>query len=428
MNRRRLFTIENGRSALFIILTSVSNLSACFALPVGVKYIVGVVIIGWCLLEFAVRPDFNKAKHFIKYFLLFFFPFFLFWAWSLVIWISQLQTADYIIRGSLNTIYMAVAVGMVVGSYYLLGKRSVYLNFYTMCLANLLVLVTAIVRFGPARLFSEYITLLGSFATETGGAIGSLELHDMVFGFGPYIIFFLVSRKNGKIQLGHLALAIFFFTLALKRVAAIAVVLSAVFIAVYLYFGDKGRRRIGAIAGYAAIAVAVLYLWTIKSGVIFDLADRFNIDMMYRDVLYRQYSDFYELSPSFLGLGVRFIYRYEQANQELVHQLHNSFLQMYIEVGFWVWFIWLWYELRFRVYAIGKRYGFRAAAFMLAGTIYMFCTYATDNTIYYWPPNVSLFYLSLFWSEENRNVSSAARLPQPGPKSKKRRLLPRFTF
>src|SRR5699024_660182 len=100
------------------------------------------------------------------------------------------------------------------------------------------------------------------------------------------------------------------------------------------------------------IAAAAVYLWSIKTEVLFDVADFFNINMMSRDVFYRQYQEFYQLSPTFLGLGVRFIYRYEQTMQETVHQLHNSFLQMYIEVGFWTWFVWLWYEIRLRIYEI----------------------------------------------------------------------------
>ena len=412
MKRSGLLTMDTGRIAIFMVLAFLANLSACFFLPVGVKYIVALVVMGWSVLEFGIHPDFDRAKHYIKYFLLFNFPFLLFWIWSLVIWISQFQTVDFIIRGSLNTIYMATAVGYVVGSYYLFGKKSVYLNFYAMCLANSVVLMRSLVTYGPVQLFSEYITLLVTFSNETGKAIGTLELHDMVFGFGVYVMFFILHREKGKLQLGHLLLACFFFSLALKRIAVMAVAAAVAVIIVYLRLSNNGKRYLAAFIGYCGIAAAAVYLWSIKTEVLFDVADFFNINMMSRDVFYRQYQEFYQLSPTFLGLGVRFIYRYEQTMQETVHQLHNSFLQMYIEVGFWTWFVWLWYEIRFRIYEIGRRIGFQGVAFLLASTIYMWISFATDNTVYYWPPNVAYMHLSICWIEAcRRNVNRTEKIP-----------------
>ena len=388
---------------------------------------VGIIVMAWAGLAFAIHPDFGKFKHYLKYYLLFYFPFLLFWVWSLVIWIASFQTVDYIIRGSLNTIYMATAVGYVMGGYYLFGEKSIYLNFYTMCLANTVRLIQTVLTFGPGRVFSEYITLLTSFATETGGAISALELSDMVFGFGPYILFFLLYRKNGKLQLGHLILAILFFTMAMKRIAIVAVLLPLVFILPYLKMGDGARRVYGAVLGYGAIAAVFLYLWSIKTGIFFDIVDYLNIDMMSRDYFYNRYNSFYELSPTFLGLGVRFIYRYEQSVIQDVRQLHNIFLQMFIEVGFWTWFVWLWYEIRFRIYAVGKRIGFQGAIFLLVGTIYMWSTFTTDNTLYYWPPNVSFFHLSFFWVEKTIREKNTGNEADEGPR-RRRGLLDHLTF
>lgn len=425
MGKRALFTTEHLGKALFLVLSLLANLCACYYFNVGLKYIVGLVVMGWAALAFAVHPDFGKVKHFLKYYLLFYFPFLLFWVWSLVIWISSFQTVDYIIRGSLNTIYMFTAVGYVVGSYYLFGESAVYLNFYTMCAANTVKLAQTILANGAGQVLSEYITLVASFASETGKAISAMELHDMAFGFGPYILFFLLYRKNGRLRLGHLLLAIFFFTLAMKRIAIAAVILPLVLILPYLKMGDGARRVYGAILGYGGILLAFLYLWSIKAGVFYDIVDALGINMMSRDVFYARYSGFYELAPSFLGLGVRFVYRYEEAVEGVVHQIHNIFLQMYIEVGFWTWFAWLWYEIRFRIYAIGKRVGFQGAILLLVSTIYMWITFATDNTLYYWPPNVAYMFLSLLWVE--KTIGERSRKEEPVRLQARRRRL-RITF
>ena len=425
MGKRALFTTEHLGKALFMVLALLANLCACYYFNVGLKYIVGLIIMGWAALAFAINPDFQLIKRYIKYFLLFYFPFLLFWIWSLVIWISSFQTVDYIIRGSLNTIYMITAVGYVVGSYYLFGESAVYLNFYTMCIANTVKLVQTILASSVGQVFSEYIALVTSFASETGQAISAMELHDMAFGFGPYILFFLLYRKNGKLRLGHLLLAIFYFSLAMKRIAIAAVILPLVLILPYLKMGDGARRVYGAVLGYGGILLAFLYLWSIKAGVFYDIVDTLGINVMSRDAFYARYSSFYELAPSFLGLGVRFVYRYEEAVEGVVHQIHNIFLQMYIEVGFWTWFAWLWYEIRFRIYAIGKRVGFQGAIFLLVSTIYMWTTFTTDNTLYYWPPNVAYMYLSLLWVEKTireKSRKEGQNLPLVG----RRRL--RITF
>lgn len=428
MRRSPLLTTETAKVALFMVLALLANLCACYYFHVGLKYFVAVAVMAWAGLEFAVRPDFEKAAHFIKYYLLLIFPFFLFWAWSLLIWISQLQTVDYVIRGSLNTIYMFTVVGYVVGAYYIFGPKSIYMNFYAMCLANLVKLTEIMLSYGPGRVLSEYVTLLSSFATQTGGAISALELHDMVFGFGPYILFFILYRKNGKIQLGHLLLACFFFTLALKRIAVVAVLAPLAVMAVYLRLSNGGKRWLAAIVGYGGIAGVVAYMWSIKTGILFQITDYFHIDTMSRELFYQRYNSFYELLPTFLGRGVRFIYRYEQTVLGDVHQVHNIFLQMFIEGGFWAWLIWLWYEIRFRIYRVGKRMGFLAAAFLFAGTIYMWATFATDNTLYYWPPNVSFMHLSIFWAEAYRGVYSRRSERLPVPEKKKKGLLARITF
>lgn len=399
MRRKSILTIENGKIVLFMVLAILANLCACYYFNVGVKYIMAVAVMGWTMLEFIIHPDWKKAAHFMKYYIFFVFPFFLFWVWSLVIWILELQTLDYIIRGSLNTIYMFTVVGYVVGGYYLFGARSIYLNFYAMCIANTVKMIEQMRIWGAGRLAQEFVTLIISFANKTGQAISQLELSDMVFGYGPYILFFLFYRKEGRIRLGHLLLACFFFVLALKRIAVAAVILPIPVIVIYNRLSESKKRIAAVILGYGSIIGVFIYIWSIKTGLFMELADMLGINMMSRDYFYTRYRDFYELSPTFIGRGVRFIYRYEQTVIGAVRQMHNMFLQMYIEIGFCTWIIWLWYEMRFRIYSVGKKVGFEAVSILLAGTLYMWATYATDNTLYYWPPNVSYMHLSIFWIE-----------------------------
>lgn len=418
--------LRRGRVALFLVLALLANLCACYYFNVGVKYAVGCIMVAWAVAEFAIHPDFARAKKLLRFFLLFYFPFMMFWSWSLFLWISKLKDVSYIIRGSLNTIYMFTIIGYFLSAYYLFGRRSVYLNFYAMCAANTVKLVDVGLEYGFGELFSEYLTLLTSFANKTGEVVGALELHDMVFGFGPYILLFLLYRKNGKLRLGHLLLAVFFFTLALKRIAVLGVAAGFLVGLLYLKLPGLGKKVFARVVGYTAIAGAFLYIWSIRSGVYFDLAEKFGINLMSRDWLFTYYEDLYEFSPTYLGQGIRFIYAYAIGTDSVVAAVHCVFLEFLIEVGFWCWVVWLFYEMRFRIHWVARRFGLTADAFLLMGTVYMWCTFMTDNTSFYWPPNVAYMHLSVFWIEVTREqirAREAGTLPPPP-----RGLLRRITF
>ena len=417
---------RNWRTALFLVLSLAANLCACYYFNVGVKYGVACLMMAWAVAEFAVKPDFAKARQMLRFFLLFYFPFLMFWSWSLVLWIMQLQDRDYIVRGSLNTIYMFTIIGYFLSAYYLFGGRSIYLNFYTMCAANTVKLLQVCLAYSPGQVFSEYFALLRTFTGETGDAIHAMELHDMVFGFGPYIVFFLLYRKKGRLQLGHLLLACFFFTLALKRIAVPGVILGALVGGIYLRLPDRFKTLFARLVGYTAIVGVFLYIWGIRSGVYFQLADALHIDLMSRDFLFTYYEDLYDFSPTYLGQGIRFIYEYGQNTTTQVGAVHCVFLEFLIETGFWCWTIWLFYEMRFRIHRVAKRFGLRSAAFLLAATVYMWTTFMTDNTSFYWPPNVAYMHLTVFWIDLSVRQAQCGTASAAPPR--RRGLLARVTF
>lgn len=82
--------------------------------------------------------------------------------------------------------------------------------------------------------------------------------------------------------------------------------------------------------------------------------------------------------------------------------------------------------MRFRIHRVAKRFGLRSAAFLLAATVYMWTTFMTDNTSFYWPPNVAYMHLTVFW------IDLSVRQAQCGTASaalpRRRGLLARVTF
>ena len=149
------------------------------------------------------------------------------------------------------------------------------------------------------------------------------------------------------------------------------------------------------------IATLFGYLWLIKTGIFYDICEKYEIDLMFRDVLYKFYEDFYELTPTYLGRGVRFIYEYGSAVKEGSREaLHNVYLETYIEVGFWCWIIWMYYDLNWRVRRVSDRYEMPPAAVLMGMNVYVFFTYLTDNTLYYYCINVVYRIAVMVWSLE----------------------------
>lgn len=155
------------------------------------------------------------------------------------------------------------------------------------------------------------------------------------------------------------------------------------------------------------------YLWMIKSGLFVELANEFGVDLMYRDILYGYFSQFFELLPTYMGRGIRFIYTY--ATEDPSYPLataatHNVYLELYLEVGFWCWWIWILFELAFRIHRVEERYTEIPAYALMAMNLYVFFTYLTDNTSFYYPINVLYRMAIMVWCLE---ISENSELVDP---------------
>ena len=214
--------IRYGSVALYILLSFLSFYCACYKLPVGLKYGINLVVFAWACAAFFVSPQFEHALFCLRFFILFFFPYLMFWLWSAGIWITEFQSWPYILRGSQNIIYMLTNILYVIGAVYLFDENATTYTLISMALANFAVFVQVGLRFGFPRLISEYITLLLTFADNTGGAVRQMELHDMVYGWGTYVVYYMIHRSfKGEKNIWKFIVSVFFFTLAMKRIACL---------------------------------------------------------------------------------------------------------------------------------------------------------------------------------------------------------------
>lgn len=194
-----------------------------------------------------------------------------------------------------------------------------------------------------------------------------------------------------KKQVFCLLVSWLFFTMGFKRIAVPAIVGAAMLYIVLYLWKPKHLRALANIMALATGGGLFFYLWFIKSGNFVKLANELEINLMYRDVIYTYFSDFFELVPTYIGRGIRFIYTYctEDPSYHLaVTALHNVYMETYIEVGFWCWWIWILFELAFRIHRVEERYTEIPAYALMSMNLYVFGTYLTDNTLFYYAINV----------------------------------------
>ena len=75
-------------------------------------------------------------------------------------------------------------------------------------------------------------------------------------------------------------------------------------------------------------------------------------------------------------------------------------MELYIETGFWCWCTWILYELSFRINRIIEWFGVEPAVALMAMNFYVFATYLTDNTSFYFPINVVYRMAIMAWCFE----------------------------
>lgn len=323
---------------------------------------------------------------------------------SLLIWILERAELNYILRGLINVGCAELNAIAVAAAIWLFGEKVVDYTFFGAAGGVALVAVRGVMTYGVGGFIGQYISLLITFAGNTGPAMRFMEFHDLGQGLGLFLMYYLWTFKKTKRHLILLAISAVCFTLSLKRIDVLAIVI-AIGIGWYLNRLTFVRRWYFVIAFEIALVIfAYAYLVLIKKGYYGMIMKELGIDTMSRDVLYEYYSDFFSFSPTYLGRGLRFIYVHVGETEDVihvtqsiiirVHNAHNEYLTYFIELGFWGFIFWMWSNSWHKINAFRREFGWEGATVTLMVVIYSFISYATDNTFFYFSINYVGFIIS----------------------------------
>ncbi|MBO5408379.1 MAG: O-antigen ligase family protein [Clostridia bacterium] len=358
-------------------------------LHITYRHAFAVVLAGSAICMFLYQPNIERGFTAFKGALVYSTPLLVTTVVSLFVWFVGTVPTDVISRGlSSSFIYTnMLSFALAAGAFlYVFGEKGIWYNLVAILVANLLMIATIIIENGLGSFFSEFITLIITFAGETGDIIVQAEIHELAFCLGAYLIYMLYKPQKKLWFLVLLCLNLFCFVAAFKRIGIIAIAVCWAFGLLLKWiakYNQKLAKNSVTFLCVLTILILVGYVGLIKLDV-FTLLEKAGINTSGRVEIYDAVDKFYEFSPSFLGNGIGFLtYQLNTFMKVGVASVHNDFLQHFIDLGFFGYIIWLASMTLVRVWYFGRKGQTENAIVTFILTLYLIIVSSTDNTMNY---------------------------------------------
>ena len=370
---------------MYYFLTEVINLG----LFVTYRHAFALVLFASAFFSFLCKPNIARGASSLKATFVSCTPLIITILASLFIWFMERVDTEVISRGLSGAfVYnnMLSFTLAAVAFLYVFGEKGIWYNLIAILISNILMLLTIIAQNGIGSFFSEFVTLVLTFAAETGDIIVQAEIHELAFCLGAYLIYMLLKPKKDIVFFILLGLTSFCFLTAFKRIGIIAIVIALAFgwlLKVISKFKKDTAMRLTVIFSVILVVLLTGYIAIIKLDV-FSLLEKAGIDTSGRVTIYNAVDKFYEFSPGFLGNGIGFLTYQLSTNMNVgVSSVHNDFLQYFIDLGFWGYILWLVSMTMVRVCYFGSKGKVENGIVALALSIYLVIVSSTDNTMNY---------------------------------------------
>ena len=314
---------------------------------------------------------------------------------SILIWILDLQTIGYIFKGVSKISYQLLNIAIVFAAVYMFEEKAGVYTFFGIAAANFVIIFLGAATTGIGGAISDLIKNITSFgATEViadSNFIRAIEIHDITFVMGVYIIYFLFFCPGEKYRYIYAAVALFLFFAGLKRIAFLSMLMAIIFAIFCMLLGPKGKKRTLIITAFIIVIFCYYYITIIQNGVFTKFCIENDIELNGRERIYDFISNYYKVSPTYRGKGYEFCVHLLKSMKGTkdqvvaINAVHNDILKMYVEMGFWGFFLWIMCYYVFQTHWYITRCGELTAVCFMTINVYMLVSYMTDNTMfYYW--------------------------------------------
>lgn len=312
--------------------------------------------------------------------------------YSLIIWILGFTEFSSIIRGGSKLSFQLIAVLVAVSGVYLFGKESIKLFLIAFCMCNAIIMLIEMPKYGISASMESLIHAVVTFGDAKGYA-RTLEIHDLTFIMGQFAIYYLLfapkdTAEHRKERRYGIAASLFFFIVGMKRIAIFALLFTLLL--GLLIRNRKNNYGIVLGIGITTTILSFLFVYTVRNGSFMRTLEAFGVDTMGRTSAWEMASEYYEFSPRYLGRGFESVDAIVkdwvvQGRTNKALPLHNDYLKMFIELGFYGYTVWV--CVQYIIYPIiwKRTYTPITAVVYMCVLMYMSVTFMTDNTAFsYW--------------------------------------------
>lgn len=346
-----------------------------------------VLVIGVAFLMLLISGDMSFGSTTLAFSLRYMAFVILLFVVAAVTYLVNLSETALISRGLQKLFFQFIVVLLAASAAYLFGEKAIHYTLGATVIFNVAASLWAVKLTGVSAA-GESIANFISSGGEATGFMKYLEMHDAIFTYGFFILYFTFFAKKGKARIFALLASCFFFFIGFKRIGFLALALAL--LAGLLLKRVKARTLETLTVGIgAAMAIAgFLYIVAIRYGLFDAFTAMLGIDAMGRNELYAFIEPYYEISPAFFGHGFEFVTKLLETGAvgekgvEGLAALHNGFLTQFVELGFWGFWLWEGFWLVYMTRFAG-RFGPKTQLLYFVCTVYAFCTYLTDNTAFY---------------------------------------------
>ena len=262
--------------------------------------------------------------------------------------VNQSQT-NIITRGMGNILYQILAIFLTFSGAYLFGKRCVDFTFIGVAAAFGVLLMLSVMKFGPATLIGDLISLILLGGADTP-ATRSLEAHTYLAGAGYFVYYYMIKidfspdvflkTKESWKNIIFCIVAMAIVILGFKRTMLLSAGLSTAVYYVVSYVqkrsGVRMAKSVLITSIFIFVAISYGYVVIIKTGLFDEFVNRMGVDTSGRARFYRLFGPYYDLSITYVGKGYGWVNRVADSvlhEGTRVETIHNQILELYIELG-----------------------------------------------------------------------------------------------
>ena len=353
------------------------------------RHVFALVLFVSAAIGFLCKPNIARGVTMLKGTAAYCFPLLVIVLVSMWIWFARQVDTAVIFRGLSGQFFYSNMLSFTLAAaafLYVFGEKGIWYNLLAILISNILSIGMIIIENGLGVFVSEFVTLIVTFAGETGDIIMQAEIHELAFCLGAYLIYMLLKPKKNITFYILLGLTVFCFFVAFKRIGIIAIAVAlgiGWLLQLVAKLNKSTARNLTVILSVCLMLILIGYIAAIKLGV-FTLLEKAGVNTNGRAEIYGAVDKFYTFSPDFLGNGIGFLTYQLSTNMQVgVSSVHNDFLQYFIDLGFWGYILWLASMTLVRVCYFGKKGKTDHAIITLALTVYLVIVSSTDNTMNY---------------------------------------------